>query len=250
MNMLKRRIIPVLTFNGLSLVKTKNFKNPRTVGNPIQSARIFNNRNVDELVFIDIMATIQKRKINLPLVKKIIDECFMPITIGGGIKTSKDITDLLRIGADKVLIKTSSIDNPEFISEAVSYFGSQCISIAVDVIKKNATYWIYNEGKRNILLEDFITLMTKFEVGEFIVNSVHKDGVQTGFDIELYKFLSTISNIPIVALGGAGKPAHFSELIDSGFTGGIAASSIFYYTQFTPLDIKKKLRDKGIPVRL
>ena len=247
--MLKRRIIPVLTFNGLSLVKTKNFNNPRTVGNPIQSARIFNSRNVDELVFIDIMATVQKRKINLPLVKKIIDECFMPITIGGGIKTSKDISDLLLIGADKVLIKTSSIESPEFISEAVSYFGSQCISIAVDVVKKGTTYWIYYE-KKNILLEDFIKLMNKFEVGEFIVNAVHKDGAQTGFDIELYKFLSTISNIPIVALGGAGKPAHFSQLTDSGFTGGIAASSIFYYTQFTPLDIKKKLRDKGIPVRL
>ena len=140
--MLKVRVIPILTFNGLSLVKTKQFKLPRIVGNPIQSARVFNSRDVDELVFIDIMASKMKRKINLNLVKNVIKECFMPVTIGGGISSFEDISDLLKIGADKVLIKTKALNDIDFIKNAVNYFGSQCISISVDVLtdKKNILY--------------------------------------------------------------------------------------------------------------
>ena len=142
--MLKVRIIPVLTFNGLSLVKTKKFSFPRIVGNPVQAARVFNSRNVDELIFVDINASNQKRKINKNLVKKVIDECFMPVTIGGGIETFEDINEFLRIGADKVVIKTKAIKDSDFIRQAVSYFGSQCISIAVDAYKENDIYYIKN----------------------------------------------------------------------------------------------------------
>ena len=248
--MLKQRIIPVLTFNGISLVKTKKFNNPRIVGNPIQAARIYNNRNVDELIFIDINASPQKRNINLPLVKKIIDECFMPVTIGGGIETFDDINNLLKIGADKVLIKSKAFDNPDFISSAVDYFGSQCISISVDTINYKNSYWIYHYEKTMRTLEEFIDSMIECQVGELVINAVHNDGMQQGFDCELYNNISSVTNIPLVALGGAGSPEHFSLLAKSGFNGGLAAASIFHFTQFTPLEIKKRLKNDNIPIRI
>jgi len=134
--MLKTRIIPILTFNGFALVKTKQFDNPRMVGNPVQAARVYNSRGVDELMFIDIFATKQNRKINLKIVKDVIKECFMPVGIGGGVNTLDDINDLLHVGADKVIIKQVAFSNPNFITAAANFFGSQCISISVDVKKK------------------------------------------------------------------------------------------------------------------
>ena len=210
--MLKKRIIPILTFNGISLVKTKQFDSIRTVGNPIQAARIHNSRDVDELIFVDIMATYQKRKMNLPLIKKIIDECFMPVTIGGGVETFEDINSLLRIGADKVIIKTKAIEDPSFISKAVDYFGSQCISIAVDAIKINGDYFIFSKYHKNISLEDFIHEMNNCKVGEYAVNSVDRDGMMQGYDLSLNKLVNQLTNVPVIAIGGAGKPEHFVQL--------------------------------------
>lgn len=248
--MLKQRIIPVLTFNGISLVKTKQFQRARTVGNPIQAARVYNSRNVDELIFVDIKATSQKRKINLPIVKKVIDECFMPVTIGGGISTFEDINNLLGIGADKVLIKSKAIKDPTFITESVQYFGSQCISIAVDVILKENQYWIYNENKESYRLKEYLNEMIDCNVGELVINAVHNDGIQNGFDIELYKIVSSMTKIPLVAVGGAGTPIHFSDLASSGYRGGMAGASIFHFTQYTPLDVKQTLKSNNFSVRL
>lgn len=248
--MLKTRIIPVLTFNGISLVKTKQFDTVRTVGNPIQAARIYNSRNVDELIFVDIMATYQKRKVNLPLVKKIIDECFMPVTIGGGVETFEDINDLLRIGADKVIIKTKAIEDPSFISKAVDYFGSQCISIAVDVELINGNYFIQSKIHSNISLEAFIHEMNNCQVGEYAVNAVHRDGMMEGYDQTLYKLVSEKTTCPIIAIGGAGNPTHFTDLIQKGFKGALAAASLFHFTQYTPQEIKKVLNAINIPVRI
>jgi cyclase len=142
--MLKVRIIPVLTFNGFGLVKTKRFVNPRMVGNPVQAARVYNNRGVDELVFIDINATTQKRKINLKVVSDVIKECYMPVAIGGGIETIEDINDLLKIGADKVIIKTKALLDIDFIKKAVAFFGSQCICISIDTYCTENGYQIFN----------------------------------------------------------------------------------------------------------
>lgn len=247
--MLKVRIIPVLTFNGVSLVKTKQFSVPRIVGNPIQAARVYNSRNVDELVFIDIYATSQKRKINLPVVKKVIDECFMPVTIGGGVKTLDDINDLLRIGADKVLIKTMAIENKTFIKDAVNYFGSQCISIAVDVIKNYDESIIFPTND-NINLETFIDDMNNCKVGELIVTSVDKDGMMDGYDIELINKVEKMTSIPLVSLGGAGQPSHFEDLADSGYTGALASASIYHFTQYTPQEVKLILKKSNFHVRL
>lgn len=248
--MLKTRIIPVLTFNGLSLVKTRQFNTSRIVGNPIQSARIYNSRNVDELVFVDIKASEQRRKINLKLVKKIIDECFMPVTIGGGIENFDDINNLLRIGADKVLIKSKAIEDPNFISKAVDYFGSQCISVAVDVELKKGDYYIHYKNNSNISLKNFIYEMNNCKVGEYSVNAVQKDGMMEGYDLKLYNEVKKITTRPIIALGGAGKPKHFDELAQDGFKGAFAAASIFHFTQFTPQEVKRGLKKINIPVRL
>jgi len=248
--MLKTRIIPVLTFNGISLVKTKQFDLVRTVGNPIQAARIYNSRDVDELIFVDIMASKQKRKVNLPLVKKIIDECFMPVTIGGGVETFEDINNLLRIGADKVIIKTKAIEDPSFISRAVNYFGSQCISISVDVELTNGDYFIHCRNEKSISLKTFIQEMNNCQIGEYAVNAVHRDGMMEGYDSSLYKLVSEITTCPIIAIGGAGNPTHFTDLVKKGFKGALAAASVFHFTQHTPQEIKKVLNQNNIPVRI
>lgn len=248
--MLKVRIIPILTFNGFGLVKTKKFSNPRMVGNAVQAARVYNSRGVDELVFIDIFATSQKRKINLKLLSDVLKECYMPVAIGGGIETIKDINDLLKIGADKVVIKTKALVEPHFIKEAVTFFGSQCISISIDVIKTKESYKIYNKLGINISLNDFLSSMIECKVGEFILTSVDQDGMMDGFDIELINYVEKMTNIPIIAVGGGGKMEHYKELFSKTNINAVGSASIFHFTQFTPLDIKNELKSINIPVRI
>lgn len=248
--MLKVRVIPILTFNGFGLVKTKQFANPRMVGNPIQAAKVYNSRGVDELVFLDIYASSQNRKNNLGLVQKVMNECFMPVSIGGGIQTIDDINDLLKIGADKVVIKSKAITDRLFIQQAVKYFGSQCISISVDAFKVQDSYFIKFNGTELIKLEEFINEMNECQVGEFLVNSVDQDGMMTGFDIELLNTVAEITTIPIVAIGGAGNLNHFSELFLNSKIKAVGAASIFHFTQYTPLDIKKTLQEINIPIRV
>ena len=248
--MLKHRVIPILTFNGFGLVKTKQFQSPRMIGNPIQAARVYNSRGVDELVFIDITATKQKRKINLKLVGEVIKECFMPVGIGGGVSCIEDINNLLKIGADKVVIKTAALIDIEFIESAVDYFGSQCICISIDAIRKMDNYYIFNILDIEITVSDFISKMNSAEVGEFLVNSVDNDGLMLGFDAELMRHVEELTNIPFVAIGGAGKPQHFSELLETSNVEAIGASSMYHFTQFTPNDVKLELQKNNKPVRI
>jgi cyclase len=247
--MLKVRIIPILTFNGFGLVKTKKFANPRMVGNPVQAARVYNNRGVDELVFIDIFATTQKRKINLKLVADVIKECYMPVAIGGGIETIQDIYDLLKIGADKVIIKTKALIDINFIKEAVAFFGSQCISIAVDAFNTSEGHKIYNKLDINKSLEDYVEELIDCKVGEFILVSVDHDGMMNGFDIELINRVEKMTNIPIIAAGGGGNMEHYNELFSKTNIQAVGSASIFHFTQYTPLDIKNELISIHIPVR-
>jgi len=248
--MLKLRIIPVLTFNGFGLVKTKQFKNPRMVGNPVQAARVYNSRGVDELVFVDIMASKQNRKLNLKLVGDVIKECFMPIGIGGAVSTIDDINDLLKIGADKVVIKTAALKDVNFIENAVNFFGSQCISIAIDAYEKNSKYYVFNELGIDISVKDFIIQMNEANVGEFILTSVDRDGMMNGFDVKLFVEVETYTNIPIVGVGGAGSPDHFSNLLNESTIEAVGASSIYHFTQYTPNDVKLELQKHNKPVRI
>jgi len=210
--MLKVRIIPILTFSGVGLVKTKNFSNPRMVGNPVQAARVFNSRGVDELAFIDIFASKQRRKINLNLVRDVLRQCFMPVSIGGGIQNIDDINDLLRIGADKVIIKSKALTDIEFIKKSVQFFGSQCISVSVDVFREAGVYKIYNELEVNISAADFILEMQDAGVGEIVLTSVDNDGMMQGFDLDMVKELDTLIKVPVIVAGGGGIPSHFSDL--------------------------------------
>lgn len=248
--MLKVRIIPVLTFNGFGLVKTKKFGVQRMVGNPVQAARVYNSREVDELVFLDITASKQNRKINLKLVADIIKECFMPVAIGGGIASIEDINDLLQIGADKVIINTKALNDKDFIKKAVHFFGSQCISISVDGIKTDEGYLIYNLLDSKIFLEDFIQEMNECKVGEFLLNSIDCDGMMNGFDSELINKVLSLTNIPVVVVGGAGNLSHFKELFNQTAVNAVGASSIFHFTQYTPLDIKNEIKLLNKPVRI
>jgi len=248
--MLKVRIIPLLTFNGHALVKTKQFANPRMVGNPIQAARVFNSRNVDELVFTDITASYNDRKINLPLVKAVIEECFMPVTIGGGIRSLDDINDLLKIGADKILVKQIALADRNFIPDAVRMYGSQCISVAIDARQTQAGKWeIYQKTSTGI---DAVAFAKKAEaegVGEIIVTSVDCDGMLSGFDIDLVKQVTEAVNVPVVAVGGAGNPDDFLKLFQQTNIKAAGASALFYFTRYTSNDIKRKLAEHGFPVR-
>lgn len=248
--MLKARIIPILTFNGFGLVKTKKFANPRMVGNPVQAARVYNNRGVDELMFIDIFATTQKRKINLKLVADVIKECYMPVAIGGGIETIQDINDLLKIGADKVVIKTKALVDVDFIKEAVTFFGSQCISVAVDAFKTSDGYKIYNKLDINKSLEDYVEELMECKVGEFVLVSVDNDGMMYGFDTDLINRVEKMTNIPIIAVGGGGNMEHYKELFSKTNIQAVGSASIFHFTQYTPLDIKNELKSIGVQVRI
>jgi cyclase len=248
--MLKTRIIPILTFNGFALVKTKQFDKPRMVGNPVQAARVYNSRGVDELMFIDIFATKQNRKINLKIVKDVISECFMPVGIGGGINTLDDINDLLQVGADKVIIKQVAFSNPQFITSAANFFGSQCICISIDVIKKDNEYFVFNQKGENFKVVDFIKIVQELGVGEIILNNVDCDGMMNGFDADLYNVASFISNVPIVYVGGGGNLDHYEDLFTKTSCNAVGSASIFHFTQYTPLDIKNRLKSIGKPVRI
>lgn len=248
--MLKVRIIPILTFNGFALVKTKQFANPRMVGNPVQAARVYNSRGVDELIFVDIFASHQNRKNNIISVKNIIKECFMPVGIGGGIKTIDDINDLLKIGADKVVLKSKILTDPEFIKTASEFFGSQCISIAVDVVKKDGAYQIHNSLGINMSMQDCIQKVQDLGAGEIILNSVDNDGMMHGFNVEMIREAENVTKVPMVCVGGGGNLQHYEELFSKTNCQAVGSASIFHFTQFTPLDIKNKLKEIGKPVRI
>ncbi|MGB0871397.1 MAG: imidazole glycerol phosphate synthase cyclase subunit [Flavobacteriales bacterium] len=250
--MLKCRVIPILTFNGFGLVKTKGFApNPRMVGNAVQAAKVYNSRNVDELVFLDIYASDKNRKMNLQLARLIINQCFMPVALGGGIKTTQDIEDLLAIGADKVVLKRKIIEDPEFINEASNIYGNQCITLAIDAIKKEDNqYYLYNRLDKEIPLFDFLKEINNYAFGEIILTSVNNDGMMNGFDVELVNLVEKLVTVPIVVAGGAGKPSDFKELFSKTGVEAVGASSIFHFTRYTPRDLKLAIQSVGKPVRL
>ena len=249
--MLRCRVIPILTFNGFGLVKTKEFApNPRMVGNAVQAAKVYNSRNVDELVFLDIYASDKNRKINLQIVKLIINECFMPVAIGGGIKDIQDIQDLLAIGADKVVLKTKIIEDPEFINEAANVFGNQCITLAIDAVKEGEDYFLYNRQGLKLELFQFLKKIDNHNYGEIILTSVNHDGFMNGFDIELVKKVEKLVSVPIVVAGGGGEPNHFKELFSQTKVEAVGAAGIFHFTRYTPRDLKLAIQSVGRLVRL
>ena len=230
--MLKTRVIPCLLLKGKGLVKTVKFKNPKYIGDPINCVRIFNDKEVDELIFLDITATLDKRKPQFDLLEKISSECFMPFGYGGGINNVDVAKQVLKQGAEKIIVNSSAM-NLEFLKEASSIFGSQSMVVAIDV-KRNflGKYHCYtHSGTKNTRLNP-IDLAKKVEsngAGEIFVNSIDRDGTMTGYDLDLIKMISDNVNIPVVASGGAGHLLDFQKAVDRGGATAVAAGSLFIF---------------------
>lgn len=249
--MLKHRVIPCVLLKDWQLVKSIHFDSFRTIGHPTSTARIYNARNVDELIVLDIGASLQGEGINTEIITDIADECFMPLTIGGGIKTIDDIYKVLNAGADKVSINTVALENLNFIKKASSLFGSQCIVCSIDIKKINGNYKVFNKSK-GVLNIDPLTLAKQYQqygAGEILLTSVDNEGSTQGYDIELIRLFKDQLEIPIIFNGGMGSPEHAVEAIKNG-ADAVAAAYIFHFSQYTPEDIKKQLINNSILVRL
>ena len=245
--MLKHRIIPIVLIDGFSVLKTINFKTRRGLGSPITVMRTYETRNVDEMVILDIDASKQSRSMDKWLVQEISQDCFMPLTIGGGIKTCYQIEELLEAGADKVSINTSSITDTAFIKEAVKVFGAQCIVISVDV---DADAKLYNPGlSSEISVQDHIAMMHDCDVGEFLICDVAKEGTMEGPNLSLATDLTSKIEKPVIYAGGVSKPADCVDLIQNANINAVGVSSIFHFTDYTPQDCRNALVEAGIPAR-
>jgi cyclase len=221
----------------------------------MQSVKVYCLREVDELIFLDINATLEKRRPDFNLIDDFTDECFMPLTVGGGVRTLEDVRDLLRCGADKVAINSAAVNNPEFIREAAKKFGSQCIMVSIDTRKdlNNGKYEVYIHSGTKATGKDVVAFATEIEnlgAGEILLTSIDKDGTMEGYDIDLIKSVTDVVSIPVIASGGAGNFEHMHEAIEEGKASAVAAASIFHFTQMTPLEAKYFLRQEGINVRI
>jgi len=230
---LKPRVIPTLLLKGKGLVKGIQFKNHTYIGDPINAVKLFNDLEVDELIFLDITASIEKRTISSVIIEQLADECFMPFTVGGGINKVSQIEELLYAGAEKVSINTSALSNVDFIKEASNNFGSQCIVVSIDV-KKNifGGYNIYSYSgtiKEKISLLDYVKIIQDKGAGEILINSINNEGTQTGLDLLLIKSITDISNIPVIATGGAGNINHLTEAFKQSKASAVAAGSMFVF---------------------
>jgi len=229
--MLKVRVIPCLLLKNHGLVKTVRFKEAKYVGDPVNAVKIFNEKEVDELSLLDITATIEMRKPNFTLIRDIASECFMPFSYGGGIRSIEDIRQIFELGAEKVIVNSHAVENPDFISEASRLFGSQSIVVSVDVKKSLLNkYEIYiRSGTKNTKLNPvrFAEEMAKLGAGEIFLNSIDRDGTQQGYDLDLIRSVTTAVDIPVIACGGAGSLGHFTDAVHQAGASAVAAGSFF-----------------------
>lgn len=255
--MVTKRIIPCLDVKAGRVVKGVNFVELKDAGDPVEAAYAYDTAGADELVFLDITASFENRDIIIDVVKKTAAKAFMPLTVGGGVRTIVDIRRLLKAGADKVSINTAAVKEPDFVKEAARVFGSQCIVVAIDakrkIVNNRLTFEVYTHGGRNETGIDAIWWAKKMEeagAGEILLTSMDRDGTKEGFDIELTKAISENVNIPVIASGGAGALQHFYDAIVDGKADAVLAASLFHYGIITVEETKKFLSERGIRVRL
>ena len=250
--MLTKRIIPCLDVKDGRVVKGINFVDLVDAGDPVESAKIYDQEGADELVFLDITASSDRRNIILDLVKKVSEELFIPFCVGGGIRTLDDMRMILSEGADKVAVNTAAVNNPEVLKEGSRHFGSQCIVCAIDARNNGKFFEVYLHGGRTPTGVDAIEWAQKAEqlgAGEILLTSMNKDGMKKGFDLELTQKVVDALEIPVIASGGVGTKEHFSEAFDIGCSAALAAS-VFHFNEMKISEVKEYLVENGYPMRL
>ncbi len=252
--MLKVRIIPCLDVNKGRVVKGINFLNLTDAGDPVEQATFYSKNGADEITFLDITATSDDREAMLDVINNTAKKCFVPLTVGGGIKNVDDIQKFLMVGADKVSINSSALSNPDLISNGAEKFGSQCIVVAIDAKRKSKKKWnVFSHGGRIDTGKDVIEWASTVEkkgAGEILLTSMDRDGTKKGFDIELTRKISDLVTIPVIASGGVGQLEHLKDGIIKGGASAVLAASIFHFGEISITEVKKYLHLHGIPVRM
>ena len=248
--MLKIRVMPTLLFKDVGLVKGVRFDSWRRVGGAMQAIKVYNMREVDELVFLDITATLESREPDFETIDELADECFMPLTV---VKSVDDVGRLLRVGADKVALNTVAVTDPDVISAAAERFGTQCVVVSIDAKRTGNGYEVWIGAGTRPTGIDPVGLAVEAErrgAGEILLTSIDRDGTMEGYDTELTARVTSAVSIPVIASGGAGTYDHMASALSEGGAAAVAAASIFHFTQQTPLEAKQHLKARGFPVRL
>jgi cyclase len=252
--MLSKRIIPCLDVKDGRVVKGVKFLNLRDAGDPVEIAKRYSDEGADEITFLDITASHEKRNIMIEVVKKTASEVFVPLTVGGGVRTLEDLRNLLLAGADKVAINTAAVKEPEFVKKAAGKFGSQCIVVAIDARRVSDSNWeVYTHGGRNPTGIDAVAWAKKMELfgaGEILLTSMDMDGTKNGYDLKLTEAVSRAVGIPIIASGGAGNLKHLYDGITLGEADAVLVASIFHYGEYSIFEAKKYLKENGIEIRI
>jgi cyclase len=249
---LKIRIIPCLDVRDGRTVKGVNFVNLVDAGDPVEQARAYDRAGADELCFLDITASVDNRDTLLDVVARTAEQCFMPLTVGGGVRTLEDIRKLLLAGADKVSINTEAVRRPDFVSEAAKKFGSQCITVAIDAKRANGRFEVFTHGGRTaagIEAVGWARRMAELGCGEILLTSMDRDGTKAGFDLELTLAIADAVPVPVIASGGVGALDHFVAGVRQGHASALLAASVFHFGEMTIAAVKAHLAAAGIPVR-
>ncbi len=258
MTTLAKRIIPCLDVDKGRVVKGVNFENIRDAGDPVEVAKRYNDAGADEITFLDITASHEERDTTFDMVERIASQVFIPLTVGGGIRTLEDIRNLLNAGADKVSINSAAVHNPDFVKEAADKFGAQCIVIAIDAKSVGENRWeIFTHGGRKptgIDAVEWAIRMTQHDTnngaGEILLTSMDRDGCKNGFDLGVTKVISDAVNVPVIASGGVGNLQHLADGIIQGHADAVLAASIFHFGEYSIRQAKEYMREQGILVRL
>lgn len=254
-NNLTVRIIPGLDVQDGRVVKGVNFINKRDAGDPVELAIKYNAEGADEIVFLDIMASADGKDTMIDVVRRTADQVFIPLTVGGGIRTVEDMRRILAAGADKIFINTAALADPQLITDGANIFGTQCITVAIDAKRhEDEDIWdVYSHGGRTLTNRELISWIREVQErggGEVLVTSMNRDGTQSGYDLDQLEAVSSQVNIPVIASGGAGTLEHMSEALQPSRADAVFAASIFHFGKHRIRDVKEHLRAQGIPVRL
>jgi cyclase len=255
--MLAKRIIPCLDVDNGRVVKGIRFVSLVDAGDPVEQGKRYDAEGADELTFLDITASSDKREIVADLVRRVADEVFIPFTVGGGLRTVEDIRAILRAGADKITLNTAALETPELISDCAETFGSQCVVVAIDARRRNANdanegWEVYTHGgRRNVGLDAlrWATRAQQLGAGEILLTSMDRDGTRNGYDLELTRAVSNAVRIPVIASGGAGTLDHFYEALTEGGASAVLAASLFHFGELSIVEVKRYLRGRGVEVR-